>query len=82
MTETSFTFTSLQGHVEGEGGTITFSTHLDSNCNLVLRVHAMGPDFLGIPDWPLHQARLYIARQWWGTMREKLWGQMDLQAGR
>jgi RHS repeat-associated protein len=43
MSGTSVTFVTQKGHVEGEGATITFSWYYQGD-NLVMNVHARGPD--------------------------------------
>jgi RHS repeat-associated protein len=79
MTATSFTFTALAGHIEGEGGTITFSTYVDSNGNTILQMHAKGPDFLGLPFWPVNEARFAEATKFWGRMAENVLAQLQLE---
>lgn len=80
MSATSFTFTALAGHIEGEGAQITFSTYLNSNCDLILQQHATGPDFLGLPFWPTNEARFGEAQKFWHTMALRLLGQLYHEA--
>jgi hypothetical protein len=83
MNATSFTFTAEAGHIEGEGGTITFSTHLDSNCNLTLTQHAHGPDFGWWGGFGLvNDTRKSKARELWATQGRRLAAEMKADGGK
>jgi RHS repeat-associated protein len=71
ITDTSLTFESLPGHIDGAGSFLTISTHIDESGSLILRFSGDGPPNLF--DLPVLGG---IAT----GMREETWEQFALNA--
>jgi hypothetical protein len=73
VTSTSFTFTALKGHPDGEGGTITFAFSEDRGGNnyLTVTAHRTNPLVITVPYVLLVN---YVAKTHWGELASSLRG--------
>lgn len=72
ISSTSFTFTTLPGHVEGAGSTITFAACVDDNGDLIWSQHGVG-SLNGFEHLPgVKPLQRFFANRFWSTQARNL----------